>query len=45
MREIDPLLQEWATTDEILRKIYRDTIRHNDGTYITGGIEGYAEKK
>ena len=45
IREQDPLLQDWTAADEKLRSVYGDTIHHNDGSHLSGGIEGYDDAK
>ena len=45
LRERDPRLQEWTAADEKLLGVYGDTIHHNDGSHLTGNIEGYNDAK
>ena len=45
LREADPLLQVWMLADETFRLCLYDTLHHNGGTYLTGDIEGYDERR
>ena len=45
LRSMDPLLQEWTPTDEVLHNIYGDTIHNNNVTHLTGEIEGYNDTR
>ena len=45
LRAADPLLQAWTPVDETLRLCLGDTLHQNDGTHLTGNVEGYDDRR